>query len=84
MTGEESEFASRCHIGNPNQYRNSNIRAIEISISRELFHDFAWCWCRENGIVDLFKCKLKIIGYFSSRHPCDERSEITIFLERIH
>ena len=84
MTNEESQFISRCHIGSPNQYRHSNRRVIEMDISRELFHDFAWCWCRENGIIDLFKYKLRIIGYFSSRHPCDERSKITIYLERIH
>lgn len=84
MTGEAEEFIYRGRVDRPN-LRRYKPHLIEMDIQRDMFEDFAWAWCRENQLIDLINFKLRIVGYFSQRHPLDyKQQDITIFLERVH
>lgn len=78
-------FAREGFIGNPHKYRRNNPHVLEMVISPDMYEEFAYTWCKNDRIIDMLKFKLRIIGFFSTKHPMDRgrRQDITIYLMRV-
>lgn len=78
-------FAREGFEESPNRHKRRSPHILELIISPDMYEDFAYAWCRNNRLIDMLSFKLRIIGFFSARHPMsyNRNQAITIYLQKV-